>query len=198
MIFTMLMLKILDLSCNFIGKVPELSRIRIWKIEELFPENTGISNFFTKTSEYPRTAQGYFPYLKSLVCLKIVELKYCFQDGIPIKVNNYAPVISDEQNVTFKPSFSPSKDIETVLKMFVVQYYDIFYGPNRITTRKQLSKAYDENAIFLHVFETIKDGNQVGVSKSFKILRGPCYKSHRKSSHNILFEDKFNLRRKET
>uniref|UniRef100_A0A0N5BWL6 NTF2 domain-containing protein n=1 Tax=Strongyloides papillosus TaxID=174720 RepID=A0A0N5BWL6_STREA len=185
MVYAMPMLKFLDLSCNFIDKIPELSRIRIWKIEELFLENTGISNFFTKTSEYSRVVQGYFPYLKSL-------------DGIPIKVNDCAPVLNNEQDVVIKPSFFISRNIETVLKMFVAQYYDIFDGPNGTTTRKQLSEAYDENAIFSHVFEPINDGNKNRISKSLEVLRGPFYKSYRKNSHNILVEDKFNLRRKET
>uniref|UniRef100_A0A0N5BKA9 NTF2 domain-containing protein n=1 Tax=Strongyloides papillosus TaxID=174720 RepID=A0A0N5BKA9_STREA len=185
MVYAVPMLKILDLSCNFIDNVSELSRIRTWKIEELFLENTGISNLFTKTSEYSRAIREYFPYLKTL-------------DGIPVKVNNWAPVLNNNKEVIIKPSFFPSKDIETFLKMFVAQYYDIFDGPNGITTRKQLSEAYDENAIFSHVFEAINDGNQDRVSKSLEILRGPIYKLHKKSSHNILLEHAFAFRRDET
>lgn len=65
------MIKVLDLSCNMIDKISELGRIRAWKLEGLFLENTGAANAFTVAADYSRLvllSDFFFPVLYSFGC----------------------------------------------------------------------------------------------------------------------------------
>uniref|UniRef100_A0A0K0G0N4 Nuclear RNA export factor 2 (inferred by orthology to a D. melanogaster protein) n=1 Tax=Strongyloides venezuelensis TaxID=75913 RepID=A0A0K0G0N4_STRVS len=172
------MIKVLDLSCNMIDKISELGRIRAWKLEGLFLENTGAANAFTEAAEYSRIVQGYFPYLVNL-------------DGIQLSPSESVSTFEDEAKIVIKPGFCPSPEIKTVLGMFISQYFDIFDGPDGRTNRKQLADAYDENAMFSLVCDATDDGNHSTVLKNRGKLREPEYKIYRSVSHNFKYEDKW-------
>ncbi|CEF62022.1 Nuclear RNA export factor 2 [Strongyloides ratti] len=172
------LVKVLDLSCNKINQYSELAKIRIWKLEKLFLTNDDVLNTFINSSEYVRIIQGYFPYLTSLdnMYLSFSEnnLSYKYENNIPVQ-----------------PGYIPSSKIQTLLEIFIMQYFDLFDGPDGMKSRKLLEKFYDENSIFSINCDVINDGNYDKITESKKKLSEPEYKIYRSISHNILHQDKW-------
>uniref|UniRef100_A0A0N4ZV79 RRM domain-containing protein n=1 Tax=Parastrongyloides trichosuri TaxID=131310 RepID=A0A0N4ZV79_PARTI len=179
-------IKALDLSCNIIDKITELNRLRGWKLDTLFFENTGAANGFTEAAEYARIVQGFIPSLTNL-------------DGITLTpVGGSESKYMDESKIIIKPGFCPTDAIRGVLDQFVTQYFNIFDGPEGRTNRKQLADAYDENAMFSLVCDVIDDGKQVNMVKNRGKLRDAEYKVYRSVSHNIKFEERWKTFRTRT
>uniref|UniRef100_A0A0K0E4Q4 NTF2 domain-containing protein n=1 Tax=Strongyloides stercoralis TaxID=6248 RepID=A0A0K0E4Q4_STRER len=173
--YAMPLIKNLDISCNMINDFSELARIRIWKLEKLFLNGSDGGDVSKTFPYYSRVIQGYFPYLTTL-------------DGTSLLSNDENFFVKDENNIKIQPGFSSSPLVEEALKNFITQYFNLFDGPDGLTTRKQLEKVYDENATFSLICDIINDGNNERAKENKKKLYGPPYSIYKNISNDILFK----------
>uniref|UniRef100_A0A915DW90 Nuclear RNA export factor 1 n=1 Tax=Ditylenchus dipsaci TaxID=166011 RepID=A0A915DW90_9BILA len=167
----------LDLSSNALTRIEELDRIRGWHIEKLHLENNELVSRFNDGSSYSSAIHEYFPRVNYL-------------DGIFVNRTPFSLADNDEDAtdalLPYRPGYYPDENMRSHVENFLLEYLNLYDGPNGEESRKRLMNAYDDHATFTFAVHTLQDF-------SCRVPRGDseAYTNYIRSSHNLLHEGKW-------